>query len=371
MAFCLATEEFVDDKLSNWYVRRNRRRFWKSEKGEDKLAAYQTLYTVLLTLTKLCAPVIPFLAETLYQNLTGRAAGVSPLMTASSSVAPSNQGAHAPRSPESVHHCTFPEADESLIDAGLSQDMDALLRLVSLGSAARNIVKIKVRQPLAELKVQPGSDAERRAVERFSSQIMEELNIKTVSLHDETKPGLLNVAVKLNPRLLGPKLGGSLTPEMRHQIESELTSRFSTGREKEPFTIRTGPNSWVSVGFEDAFVSYEATETGWTGVADRKTQVSLDARITPELAREGLAREVVRHVQNCRKDAGLEMEDRIVLNLGAEGRLAEAIQAHRDYIAAETLVAQWSDKPLGDGAFRVEVKIEGQPMAIELLKFQT
>src|SRR5262245_55031130 len=136
MAFCLECESFVDDRLSNWYVRRNRRRFWKSERGADKLAAYQTLYTVLTTLTKLIAPVVPFLAEETHQNR--------------------RQGSD----PESVHLCDYPQADESLVDERLSADMQALLRLVTLGSAARNSVKIKVRQPLAELKVQPGTEAD-------------------------------------------------------------------------------------------------------------------------------------------------------------------------------------------------------------------
>src|SRR5438093_2804154 len=123
MAFCLEAEQFIDDRLSNWYVRRNRRRFWKSEQGTDKSAAYQTLYTVLTTLVKLFAPVMPFLSEAMYQNLVVRGTGKG----------------------DSVHLCDFPEADESLIDRDLSEDMNALLRLVSLGSAARNSVKIKVR----------------------------------------------------------------------------------------------------------------------------------------------------------------------------------------------------------------------------------
>ena len=135
LAFCLEAEKFVDDKLSNWYVRRNRRRFWKSEQGTDKLAAYQTLYTVLTTLTKLFAPIMPFLTEDDVSE-------------------PRRRRRQGPA--ESVHLCDYPEADESLIDNELSADMDALLRLVSLGSAARNTVKIKVRQPLAEMKVQPG-----------------------------------------------------------------------------------------------------------------------------------------------------------------------------------------------------------------------
>src|SRR5262249_15913730 len=153
MAFCLEAEKFVDDKLSNWYVRRNRRRFWKSEKGADKTAAYQTLYTLLTTLTKLLAPIMPFLSETMYQNLqpTG---GRQPPDDGQ------DQGPHGPRSPMSVHLCNYPDVDESLLDAELTVDMDALLRLVSLGSAARNTVKIKVRQPLAEIAVRPGSASE-------------------------------------------------------------------------------------------------------------------------------------------------------------------------------------------------------------------
>src|SRR5262249_35441653 len=149
MPFCNQAEAFVEERLSNWYVRRNRRRFWKSERTADKLAAYQTLYTVLTTLTKLFAPVMPFVTETMHQNLVAGSDGAR----------------------TSVHLADFPEVDESLIDAELSADMDALLRLVSLGSAARNVVKMKVRQPLAEMKVQPGDDLDGRAVDRFADQI--------------------------------------------------------------------------------------------------------------------------------------------------------------------------------------------------------
>src|SRR5262249_2765291 len=133
-AFCLEAEQFVDDRLSNWYVRRNRRRFWKSEQGEDKLAAYETLYAVLTTLVKLFAPVMPFLSETMYRNL-------KPTRIASQDWR------------ESVHLCDYPQRDESLSDADLSGDMDALLRLVALGRALRDEAGIKVRQPLAELAV--------------------------------------------------------------------------------------------------------------------------------------------------------------------------------------------------------------------------
>src|SRR5262249_37174780 len=154
MSFCLEAERFLDDKLSNWYVRRTKRRFWKGEQGPDKQAAYQTLYTVLVTLSKLLAPVVPFLAETMYQNLVVEGAGGGPV---------------------SVHLCDYPQPDTSLVDEQLSADMAALLRLVSLGSAARNLVKIRARQPLAELKVQSADTADRRAVGRFVGLIEEEV----------------------------------------------------------------------------------------------------------------------------------------------------------------------------------------------------
>ncbi len=157
MAFCLEAERFVDAKLSNWYVRRSKRRFWKSEQGADKLAAYQTLYAVLTTLTKLFAPIMPFLSETMYQNL--KTAG----------------------EPESVHLCAFPTADAALIDERLSEDMDALLQLVSLGLAARNAGKRKVRQPLAEMVVD-GGEAVRHAVERFPDLLRDELNVRKVAV---------------------------------------------------------------------------------------------------------------------------------------------------------------------------------------------
>jgi isoleucyl-tRNA synthetase len=350
MAFCLEIERFVDDKLSNWYVRRNRRRFWKSEQGQDKLAAYQTLYTVLMTLTKLCAPVMPFLSEETYQNLK----------TASE--------------PESVHLCRYPAVDESLIDEQLSADMDALLRLVSLGSAARNTVKIKVRQPLAEMKVQPGSDSDRSAGKRFADQICEELNVKKVTLHDPANGPLLTQEVKPNVKTLGPKFGASLNDvkaAIAAESATELAARVQLGQ---PFSIQRAPAEayHISQSFtlEPADLVVQSTAPdGWAGVADRGTQVSIDARITPELAAEGMARDVVRQVQQLRKDADLEMEDRIALWLGTDSaKLQQAIQAHKPYIAAETLTTQWAAQPLNGEAKRAEVKVEGQPLTIELRK---
>ncbi len=341
MTFCLEVEKFVDDKVSNWYVRRSRRRFWKSEHGTDKLSAYQTLYTVLLTLTKLCAPIMPFLTETMYQNLT------------------------LARDKESVHLCEFPQVDAALNDEQLSNDTDALLRLVSLGSAARNAVKIKVRQPLAKMKVQPGSDSDRRAVERFADQICEELNVKKVTLHDPAKGPLLRLELKPNPKTLGPKLGAFLkvslpqhdTEEAARQLWDALPLKLNLPDGKEAELVR-----------DDFFVSFKAPK-GWSGVMDCNTQVAIDTRITEELAHEGMAREVVRYVQELRKNAKLEMEDRITLHLATNAdNLRQAIAAHKTYIADETLTVQWTSQPLNGECHRASVKVDGQPLTIELIK---
>jgi isoleucyl-tRNA synthetase len=340
MKLCLEAERFIDDKVSNWYVRRNRRRFWKSEHGTDKQAAYQTLYAVLATLTKLIAPVMPFLAESMYQNLK----------TASE--------------PASVHLCDFPKSDATLIDEQLSEDMEALLRLVSLGSAARNSVKIKVRQPLAEMRVRPVSNGERRAVDRFADQIRDELNIKTVTLHAEP---LLTPDIKPNPKTLGPKFGPKLklvqaavatTPPAALAANVNAGKPFDLPGEGGPFALEPG----------DFFVAMKAPE-GWSGAADRGTEVLLDARLTIELKQEGLARDVVRLVQDQRKEAGLEPEDRIVLYLAAESeKLQEAIDKHQNYIAGEALVIEWSTAALNGQPHRADVEIDGQGLRIELTK---
>ena len=342
MAFCLKAEEFVDDKLSNWYVRRNRRRFWKSEKSVDKLAAYQTLRTVLTTLVKLCAPVIPFMAETMYRNLYEPEA-----LTAV----------------PSVHLCEYPVADETLIDHELSDEMDALLRLVSLGGSARNAVKIKVRQPLAEIKILPSSDAERKAVERFADQIRDELNIKKVTPHDPQIGPLLSFDVKLNPKSAGPKFGPRLAAVTAALAKrTEAIELLQAGKSVE-LQLPDGP---VRIEPADVWITPKI-EKGWGGIADHGTQILLDGRITPELELEGLAREVVRHVQNARKDAGLEMDDRIALYLYTDdAKLSEAIEKHRDYIAAETLVVQWATA----AARRGGVCRRGQDRKGEALKIE-
>lgn len=343
-SFCQEAEAFVDDRLSNWYVRRSRRRFWKSEQSGDKLAAYQTLYTVLTTLAKLVAPVVPFIAEVMWQNLQSSPGGTGGL---------------------SVHHELFPHADAALIDQQLSEDMAALLRLVSLGSAARNVVKIKVRQPLAELRVQPATDADRRAMQRFAEQLSDELNVKTISLHDSAGKPLVRQQLKLNMKTAGPKLGAKLKQAqelLRDVSKAALAEDVQQGK---PVTLELG-DSEVVLEPTDLQVEIIAEE-GWTAVADRGTFVALDTRVTPELKAEGQAREVVRFIQNLRKDTGLEMDDRIALHLATpNAELSAAIATHQGYITEETLATSWSAAPLGNGAASADVKVDGQPVRIEL-----
>jgi isoleucyl-tRNA synthetase len=341
-AFCLTAEEFIDDKLSNWYVRRNRRRFWKSEQGTDKLAAYQTLYTVLTTVTKLFAPVVPFLTEAMHRNLVG--------------------------STGSVHLADFPQVDEGFLDPVLSVEMDSLLRLVSLGSAARNSVKIKVRQPLAEMKVQPANDGERRAVERFAGQICEELNVKKVTLHDAAKGPLLSFDVKPNMKSLGPKFGPQLKQVQAALAQADPAKLAELVQAGKPVELACSNNS-VALDPADLLVSLKAP-AGWAGVAARGTQVLIDSRITEALKKEGTARDIVRQVQELRKQANLEMEDRIILYLGTDSAsLREAIETHKEYICNETLAVELAAQPLsGDGVHSAAVKIDGQALTIQLRK---
>ncbi|MSU77988.1 MAG: isoleucine--tRNA ligase [Gemmataceae bacterium] len=346
MNFCLAAEAFVEDKLSNWYVRTQKDRFWATGRNPEKLAAFQTLHTVIVTLAKLCTPIVPFMTEKMYHNL-GEPGGA--------------------KLAESVHLCDYPVVNETLLDADLTTDMDALLRLVSLGRSVRQNAKIKVRQPLAEMKVQPGSEAERHAVERFAEQIKDELNLKAVSLHDAKAGPLLTFEVKLNPKAAGPKFGPRLGA-----VQSALAKVANAAevlQAGKAITLELADES-VSIEFADVWITPRVV-AGWSGLADHGTQLSLDARISLDLASEGLARDIIRNVQNTRKAADLNINDRIALRLHTgDPKIKDAIHTHRDAIASETLVSNWATDPLGVMAHHAEVKLDGAALVIELRKHQ-
>lgn len=339
MAFALECENFIDGDLSNWYVRREKDRFNSKVRDldaaglKDKWAAYQTLYTTLTTLCKLMAPCVPFVTEVMWKNL------------------------RRPAEPESIHLCVFPTADESLIDSALSQDMAAVQRVISLGLAARQTAKINVRQPLAELVVSPGSQADRRAVERFPDLILDELNVKAARLHGAPEP-LLTQSARLNKKTAAAKLG----PKLK-EAESAIAKMTAEELDASPLVI-----AGVELASGDVVREYSA-QAGWVGVVDKGTQVAINTGITEELKLEGLARVVIRQVQDTRKNAGLDLLDKIALHLQpGSDELAKAIRAHQAAIATAVQATEWSESALNGNAFTATVKIEGQPLVIALRK---
>jgi isoleucyl-tRNA synthetase len=333
MEFALEAERFIDDKLSNWYIRRNRGRFQKNEKDLDKFTAHQTLYTVLVTLSKLIAPCVPFLSESMWKNL------------------------RTVHDPESVHLADYPLVDDQLIDAELSAEMAELLTVITLGGAARNIAKVNVRKPMAELVVKPGNEVQARAVERFEDVILDELNLKKVTLSTET---ILAVAAKLNMKTAGTKCGP--------KIKEVQTAFFSLPAQQLLEKLKSGTIEIAGVELDanDFQISYTAPE-GWAGAAEKTTQVKLDTRITEELALEGLARDIIRQIQELRKKANLEMEERIRLYVEVKGeKLTKSFTQHRDYIAGETLTTGWESTPLAVNLATTEIELDGEKLLIQL-----
>jgi isoleucyl-tRNA synthetase len=262
-----------------------------------------------------------------------------------------------------VHLCDYPVVDDSLIDKDLSAEMDALLRIVSLGSAARNSVKIKVRQPLASMTVRPANEAERKAVLRFADQIVEELNLKKVTADTNQ---LLQFEAKLNAKVLGPKLGPLLAASDAALKALPPESVWSKLQASQSVKLSLANGEQVVLEPSDILTVWKAPE-GMAGVADGGTQILLDVRISEELELEGLARDVVRHVQELRKKSKLEPEDRIQLHLSSESpALAKALSAHKDYISAETLATEWMSVPLTDESFHTDAKIDNHLLKIQL-----
>ncbi len=344
MDFCLAAEAFIEDKLSNWYVRTQKDRFWEKGRTPDKQAAFHTLYTVLTTLARLCAPVVPFLTEAMYQNLVVR--GTSGKV------------------PASIHLCEYPTADAARIDARLSEDVDALLRLVSLGRAVRNVVKMKVRQPLSELKIQPGSDADRRAVERFAEHMKDELNLKRVTLHDAQASGpLLSFEVKLNPKSAGPKFGGRL-PVVQKALAAANAAEIA-GRVQAGETLFFAESN-ITLEPADVWVLPRA-QPGWGGLTDRGTQLLLDGRVTPELARRNGPRgDSPRAEQPQGSEPRHGGPYRALPRRRRQARRGDrrAPRPDRGRNAGRPLVGA----PAWRRCFCAEVKVEGQPLVIELRK---
>jgi isoleucyl-tRNA synthetase len=315
---CAAAAEFIDD-LSNWYIRRNRRRFWRSKDASDtdKLAAYQTLYEVLVTLAKVLAPVIPFLAERMYRNL-----------------AVNNNPQSAIRNPQSVHLCDYPGPNARLLDPGLNSRMAVAQLVVKLGHKLREDGNLRVRQPLGELRYACTSPEQREAIESLSEVIREELNVQHLTPADNLDE-LVHYSFKPNLKSLGPKYG-KLMGALRLQIETAEPDALAPLRRGESMTF-TVEGVDVALSPDDVLVSTEQA-ADWVVADDRGIQIALSTKLTPELTAEGIRNDFIRHVQQARKDADLEIQDRIrVFYHTDDAAVRAAIEQWAEYIKAETL----------------------------------
>ena len=337
-----AIEEFIDD-LSNWYIRRSRRRFWKSEADADKNAAYATLYEVLVTLTKLLAPFLPFVTEVMYQNLV-RSVDVN--------------------ARESVHHCDFPRANASKLDTALLAEMDAARKVVNLGHSVRAQNNLKVRQPLGRVVVVAPQE-QRARLAHMSVLITDELNVKTMQLI-EKEAELVTYKLLPDNRLLGPKFGKAF-PQLRAALNAA-----------DPYaavaTLRAGKNLALDVdGQRVELAPNEVLITpqpkpGFAVKADGDYVVALDTNVTAELKAEGLAREFVRRVQDLRKSADFDIADHIRVYYSATPTLVNSIEVHRAYILGETLAEEMSAGAAPAGAALVEDAFDGEKVSVGIVK---
>ena len=330
-----AIRDFVVDDLSNWYVRRNRRRFWRGDGGDDALAAYRSLYDALVRVATLMAPLAPYMAERLWQDLVRR-------LDANAAV--------------SVHLADWPEADTGLIDDTVLRDVAVVQRLVELGRSARAASGHKVRQPLPEVLVRVRSDAEREGVARLEDQLRDELNVKRVRYLDLTD-AFLDYDLKPNLPLVGKRLGKRI-PALRAALAAADSRAVASA-------VREGREVSFDLDGERVTLEPEAllldarSPEGFAAVEDRGYLVALDTTLTPALVREGLARDAVRLVQDARKQAGLEVSDRIELWLRAnDATAALAIAEHEATLQAETLaVALERDTAAPDDAFTLSAML--------------
>ena len=306
-----ALQEFVDD-MSNWYVRRSRERFWATGMEQDKINAYMTLYTALVTTAKAAAPMIPFMTEDIYQNL----------------VRSIDKDA-----PESVHLCDFPAVEESQIDRQLEADMDEVLKIVVLGRAARNTANLKNRQPIGKMFVKADHELSRFYVEI----IEEELNVKSVEFVEDVR-SFTTYSFKPQLKTVGPKYGRQLGNIRKALAEIDGNAAMDTLKEKGALTFDFGGET-VVLKEEDLLIDMAQAE-GYVSESDNQVTVAMDTNLTPELVEEGFVRELVSKIQTMRKEAGFEVTDHIQVYQAGNDRIAELLEGHKETIAREVLADQ-------------------------------
>ena len=297
------------DMLTNWYIRRSRRRFWKAGEGEDKNQAYATLYTVLLTFCKAAAPFIPFITEEIYQVLKDDSM------------------------PESVHLCMYPEVNHDVIDEKLEVEMDIILKSVNMGRSLRAKHQIKIRQPLQKITLLTKNEAVQGVLGDMSLLITDELNVKQVEI-SQNEEDLVELTAKPNLRQLGPKFGKKLK-DIRPQIEglsaAEIVDLQNGGTKK-----LTLDGEDFEIGLDEIFIERHQKE-GTVTESEGDVTVALDIQLDDELIAEGFAREFVNKVQQTRKELDLDVVDRIEVRFNSKDLLKSAIEKHQDYIKTETL----------------------------------
>ncbi len=339
-----ALEALLDD-LSNWYVRRSRRRFWKSEADADKNAAYRTLYQVMVKFIRLLAPFIPFTTEVMYQNLVRSVDENAPL---------------------SVHHTLYPEADAESLDRRLLDKMGLAITAASLGRSARSSEDIKLRQPLAKARINVGSQQAQADLQELADVLAEEINVKEIEVVSEVGE-LVNYKLMPNNRVLGPKFGSDFPKVRQALMDLDPAEAARTLQAGESLTLEVAGET-VTLGEDDVLVQTESR--GGTAVAsDKGVTVAVDTELTPALVQEGYARDVVRQVNNMRKDAGLEISDRIELSYqGANGDVAAALSNFADYVQQETLTVNLQAGPMTNPLYTQTVAIGDQDVTLQLRK---
>jgi isoleucyl-tRNA synthetase len=320
--------EFVDN-LSNWYVRRSRRRFWKSENDSDKDEAYQTLYTVLVEFTKLLAPFMPYVSDTIYTNLTGE---------------------------DSVHMADWPKAKKAYIKEKLNRENYVVRQVVTLGHAVRDKANIKVRQPLMLVQVGLPANLDPKIVQAQKAVICEELNVKELSVLKDADEFVTRVVIP-NAKVLGPIYGG----KVQEIIKKAKAGEFTVNNDG---TITVADAVLVEGQFEMGFQG----KAGFDVASADGISVVLDTTITDELKNEGYAREIIRVIQDLRKDADYKVDDRIYIFVQAEGTVGNAVLAFADYIKRETLAQELQDKGSFEADKEKELDLDGVKVKVAVRK---
>jgi isoleucyl-tRNA synthetase len=335
-----AISDFVNDNLSNWYVRLNRKRFWGGEMTEDKLSAYQTLYTCLVTVAKLMAPISPFYADKLYLDLTA---------------------AVNDEKFESVHLADFPKADASLIDKTLEDRMYLAQTASSIVLALRRKVNLKVRQPLSKIMIPVTDETQKANIEAVSGLILSEVNVKSIEFVDSANAMLVK-RVKPDFKKLGPRYGKimkQLAPKIQSMTQDEINSLEKNGR----YTLSI-EGVEATITLEDVEIISEDIP-GWLVGNEGRLTIALDITVTDDLRKEGIARELVNRIQNLRKAKNFEITDRISIQISSDPAFDDAIREYADYIKQQVL---GDSLVISKEKFKDEIEIDDKPLTISIKK---